>query len=176
MNSNSNSSGREVSAAYRRRCPAPLNKALGIMFGVLKKIFAPQPAKADFIDPSWGIMRFSVDEDMWETPFRLGDSQEAIIRISGESEPDPQLVAHAKDVAHDFALFEAKIRTFLSSEAHRFKGEEVIVSGLTVESLNLFWPARPNDGMVYFNSRPDDLRIWRCDYVGRQPEKLGYDS
>jgi hypothetical protein len=46
---------------------------------------------------------------------------------------------------------------------------------LTIEDVCLFWPDRPNDGMIYFHG-PDETRVWRCDYVNREPRDLGFDS
>jgi hypothetical protein len=39
----------------------------------------------------------------------------------------------------------------------------------------LFWPHRPNDGMIFFDG-PDECRCWRCDLIGRVPVGLGFDS
>jgi hypothetical protein len=39
----------------------------------------------------------------------------------------------------------------------------------------LFWPERPNDGMLYFKG-PDETRVWRSDYRNRLAEGLGFDS
>ena len=46
---------------------------------------------------------------------------------------------------------------------------------LRLESICLFWPKRPSDGMLYLEGGLRN-RIWRFDYVGRKPAGLGFDS
>jgi hypothetical protein len=38
------------------------------------------------------------------------------------------------------------------------------------------WPDRPDDGMIYFDGPGTEERIWRCDYVGRRAQDLGFDD
>ena len=44
-----------------------------------------------------------------------------------------------------------------------------------LEGVCLFWPDRPDDGMIYFQG-PDESRVWRCDYVSRKPRGPNFDS
>ena len=76
--------------------------------------------------------------------------------------------------------FSRKVADFLEREAREMEGarqprpaEEI--RQLTLESICLFWPDRPDDGMLYFDG-PDEYRVWRCDYVDREPRALGFDS
>ena len=46
---------------------------------------------------------------------------------------------------------------------------------LPPEDVWLFWPDRPDNGMIYFQV-PDESRVWRCDYVSRKPRGPGFDS
>jgi hypothetical protein len=53
-----------------------------------------------------------------------------------------------------------------------FAGE---IRQLVIEDVCLFWPTRPDDGMIYFKG-PNAFRVWRCDYIGRTPVALGFDG
>jgi hypothetical protein len=46
---------------------------------------------------------------------------------------------------------------------------------LRLEFVGLLWPDRPNDGLLYFNG-PNEYRVWRCDYISRKPQILGFDD
>ncbi len=99
-------------------------------------------------------------------------------KIGGKGKPDAQLLVHAHDIVHSFPEFEQKVSAFLADEAHnvkylrRFADE---IRQLQIEHVNLVWPKRPDDGMIYFKG-PDQFRVWRCDYVARKPRGLGFDS
>ena len=70
------------------------------------------------------------------------------------------------------------ISEFLAEEARRVKHLKQFaheIEQLRIEDVCLFWPKRPNDGMIYFKE-PDRYRVWRCDYVGRKPKGLGFDD
>lgn len=146
------------------------------MTSFLKKLFSTKPPPPAFHDSVLGMIHFSKDEELWEIAWPLGESRSITLRIAGQGEPDPRLLAHAREVAQSAQEFTSRIRTFLQKEAARFRGDESTVRSLSLESLNLFWPKRPNDGMVYFASFPEDTRVWRCDYIEREPKTLGYDS
>ena len=67
---------------------------------------------------------------------------------------------------------------FLADEARTVKcltqyADEI--RQLAIQDVCLFWPDRPDDGMIYFKG-PDEFKVWRCDYVARKPQGLGFDS
>ena len=116
----------------------------------------------------------SADGDWWEATVPVGTGHVAF-KIGGGPDPDPALLAHARDIVRSFPEFRERVAAFLAGEAGRLGplGDEV--RRLEVEDVCLFWPARPDDGMIFFRG-PDDGRVWRCDYLGREPTGLGFDS
>src|SRR5262245_36018124 len=84
----------------------------------------------------------------------------------------------AQDIVRSLPEFEQSVSAFLAEEARsvkhltRFADE---IRQLTIEDVCLFWPHRSDDGMIYFKG-PDEFRVWRCDYVARKPQGLGFDS
>jgi hypothetical protein len=97
--------------------------------------------------------------------------------IGGRYTPDVALIAHARDILDGFSEFEASVAAFLRAEADRklwaqFAGE---IRSLKIREIYLFWPKRPDEGMIFFDG-PDDDRCWRCYHVARRPTGLGFDS
>lgn len=126
--------------------------------------------RAPIQDTVLGTVRFNSKERLWET-----SAHSFTIRMGGKNAPDVSLVQHARDVVSSAAEFERQITEFLMREALSFKAGESEILALRLESLNLFWPKRPNDGMIYFDGGHDG-RVWRCDYINRKPQSLGFDS
>jgi hypothetical protein len=146
------------------------------MSGILEKLFHTSIVRNDFNDPVLGPMPFNGDLGLWHASLPSNSSRAISFFVAGESEPDPKLLEHARDVARKIHTFQSTIQAFLASEAPKFRQDAPTVLALSTESLNLFWPSRPDDGMVYFKGSSSDSRVWRCDYVARQPRALGYDS
>jgi hypothetical protein len=97
--------------------------------------------------------------------------------IGGRYEPDPALVARARAIHGSFDRFATDVAGFLAVEAAReewapFADE---IRALAVGDICLFWPHRPDDGLIFFDG-PDECRCWRCDLIGRVPVGLGFDS
>jgi len=99
-------------------------------------------------------------------------------QISGTPEPDQALLAHAADILRRKDEFVAEVLACARSEGetvrslHSYREE---IAGLRVERVCLFWPDRPDDGMITL-SGGRDYRLWRCDYIARMPKGLGFDS
>jgi hypothetical protein len=85
------------------------------------------------------------------------------------------LIADALDIVQTLDDFERMIAEFLVEEARRQGRFADEIRQLAIEDVCLFWPDRPDDGMTYFKGN-DEFRLWRCDYVGRKSEALGFDS
>jgi hypothetical protein len=93
----------------------------------------------------------------------------------GDTSPDPKLLAHAHEIVAAFDEFRDRVSSFLTTKAARQLHEADEIRVLEIEEVCLFWPDRPDDGMIYFTNG-DKGRLWRCDYVGRKPAGLGFDS
>jgi hypothetical protein len=149
------------------------------MLSFIKRIFSDRTADwpRSVTDSVLGELRLSDDAEWWEGRITIG-SRTVGFQIGGEGKPDTRLIAHAHDIVRSLPEFEHSVLTFLADEARTAKhlarfAEEI--RQLTLESVCLFWPDRPDDGMIYFKG-PDEFRVWRCDYVARKPQGLGFDS
>src|SRR5688572_18820254 len=148
------------------------------MLSFIKKIFRDPTADwpRSVTDSLLGELRLSDDAEWWEGHTTVG-SKTVGFKIGGEGKPDAKLIAHAHDIVRSLPAFEQSVSGFLADEARTTKhltkfADEV--QQLTVEDVCLFWPDRPDDGMIYFKG-PDEFRVWRCDYVARKPQGLGFD-
>jgi hypothetical protein len=116
--------------------------------------------------PRLGTLRLNADENWWEARVTLGE-RTVVIGIGGDTTPDGRLIEHAVDIVEGFDAFTERVERFLETEAAKMP-EEIAeeVSALVLDGVYLFWPKRPNDGMLYFEG-PDQYRVWRCDYIDR---------
>jgi hypothetical protein len=121
-----------------------------------------------------GELVFDHERESWIS--RIDTSSGPIVfEIGGERMPDEGLMRHAVDLAEHPAQFMAMVTAFLEVEAKRHKRVSDEIRQLKLESVCLWWPKRPDDGMLYF-AGPNEHRVWRCDYVKRTPRDLGFDS
>jgi hypothetical protein len=139
----------------------------------IRQFFRSAPPPEPVSDEILGLVRFNLDEKIWEA--RVASPAGWRICICGGAAPDANLLAHAREVAAHHDRFTESISSFLRSEAAGFPGAENEVLSLQLESLCLFWPARPNDGMLFFEGGAEG-RAWRCDYIERKPDGLSFDS
>lgn len=151
------------------------------LFDRLRRALGASAPTMEFVHSELGTLRYDHDSRWWQVTIDVPaanyrGTRSVTFVVAGDDLPDRVLVAHAVEVTRAFADFEAGIRTFLAGEAasERWFGYESEVAGLTVESLNLLWPSRPDDGMIYFDGGLSD-RVWRCDYASRAPSDLGFD-
>ena len=149
------------------------------MLSFIKKIFSDPTAgwPGIVIDSILGELRLSDNARWWEGRTIVGGRM-VVFRIGGEGKPDARLIAHAHDIVRSLPEFEQSVSAFLADEGSQhphltqFADE---IRQLTIEDVCLFWPDRPDDGMIFFKG-PDEFRVWRCDYVARKPRGLGFDS
>ena len=140
---------------------------------IFHRIFGPATPPADAHDAELGPLTWSADLEGWVA---ASPAPRATFLIAGGRAPDPALLSHARDIARAFPQFQAVVQVFLHQEAARFPPALAVeIRALELESINLFWPERPDDGMLYFQGQNED-RVWRSDYVGRKPKDLGFDS
>jgi hypothetical protein len=137
------------------------------------------PRRTEVFDPVLGNLTLEPsDQQWWEVQLILG-SRPVTFAIGGDQEPSGVLLQHARDIVATFPVFEARITAFLAHEAQQAYARHANLASearaLRIEGINLFWPDRPEDGMIYFTGAAEG-RVWRCDYVGREPRALGFDS
>jgi hypothetical protein len=146
------------------------------MFSALKKVFTPKPKveRVPFVHATLGEFAYSEEEEAW-----LSDPKHGALgfcfHITGDEKPDARLLPHAESVAHDADAFRKMVGDFLESEADRMKPRQAAIRELKIDMVCLFWPERPDDGMIYFTGG-DSYGLWRCDYQNGKPIALGYDS
>jgi hypothetical protein len=105
------------------------------------------------------------------------EGRPATIEIGGRYEPDAALIGRARDMVTSIDKFTAEVAAFLVAEAARPEWEPFAaeIRALVIRDICLFWPNRPDDGMIFFDG-PDECRCWRCDLSGSVPVGLGFDS
>jgi len=128
----------------------------------------------EFEDPILGKLLLSEDEDWWEGSVKIKEKRIGF-KIGGNSEPSRKLLVHAHDIIRSYNEFEEMVAVFLLAESERFRSFAEEIRKLIIHNICLYWPERPNDGMIYFIG-PNEFRLWRCDYLNRKPYKLGFDS
>jgi hypothetical protein len=147
------------------------------MFDKLKRFLQgePPPIAEKIDDPVLGTLTWSEDDEAWVSSATHAGFE---FQISGTPEPDKALLTHAADILRRKDGFVAEVLAYVKSEGetvrslHSYRDE---IAGLRVERVCLFWPDRPDDGMISL-SGGRDYRLWRCDYIARRPKGLGFDS
>jgi len=148
------------------------------LFGALKSLFnRPKVSRvSEILDPEIGMLRWSDDMNCWAGSVSAGGNTIGFL-IGGQSKPDDALIAHARDIKRALPDFVSLVSDFLKGEAEKRSmstwADEI--RQLQIEDVCLFWPNRPNDGMIYFQDVESGL-VWRCDYIARKPTSLGFDS
>jgi hypothetical protein len=124
--------------------------------------------------PRLGVMTFDRREDCWIADQPL-QSHAVRLLIVGEPQPEGCLVSHAVEIVDSFDQLQRSVDRLLDNaieERPKFAHE---IKRLAITEICLLWLDRPGDGMIYF-SGPDPHHVWRCDYINRQPQSLGFDS
>jgi hypothetical protein len=133
-----------------------------------------QEAMTSFHDSILGKLRRLDDEDGWEGTFVCG-SNEIQIRIAGADSPDTELMQRAHQLLDGMEHFSSSVSAFIDENALRMPAWSSELCKLEIESIYFPWPARPNDGMVFFRG-PNPDRGWRCEFRGARLLDLGFDS
>ena len=135
------------------------------MLSFIKKLFRNPTADwpRSVSDPVLGELRLD-DDAQWQGRTTVGGRSIAFT-IGGRGRPDARLIAHAHDIVRSLPEFEQSVTAFLADEARKVKHLAEVadeIRQLAIEDVCLFWPDRPDDGMIYFKG-PDEFRLWRCD-------------
>ena len=134
----------------------------------------PSPPPEPFSDPVLGELQPA--ELGWTVSVTVSnDSFE--ITVGGREHPDEPLLGHARDIVSDYEAFKRAVQECIERESCNYPDDvRAELDQLEVDSISLFWPDRPDDGMIFFRGPADDLRSWRCDYIARKPTGLGFDT
>ena len=142
--------------------------------GILQSLFGSPPVREPFSDPVLGVLE--PGETGWTVNVVKG-ADKFEFTIGGVSKPDDALLAHAHDILDDYQSFKRAVKGCVEYESRDYPEEvKAELAGLEIDNIALFWPARPNDGMVLFRGSEKDVGLWRCDYVDRKPTGLGCDT
>jgi hypothetical protein len=128
----------------------------------------------EFADVILGTLRPEPENGWWRAVVHI-DGQNMEFPLGGDAEPNPALLAHAHDILSNFNEFNRRLDQFLQSRAARYPGARAEVKRLRLEEVSLSSPQHPNDGMIFFSGGGDD-RVWRCDYIQRELQKLVCDT
>jgi len=143
------------------------------MSAYLKKLYDELTAgwERSVSDQVLGVLRIAEVGDWWEGTVTLRGRPVSFC-IGGEGQPDARLVAHAHDIVRAFADFEHQVAEVLAAEARDMEHLRPFadeIRQLVIDDVCLFWLEKPDDGTIGFRG-PDEVRMWRCDYIGRKPE------
>lgn len=99
--------------------------------------------------------------------------------IGGDDEPDPQLLAHARDLLARFDALERLVEGYLAGEAEKEGSEHpemaAEIRALRIESVTFRFPARPGHVVIDFEG-PEEMRYWYCDYANGALSGLTFDT
>jgi hypothetical protein len=117
-----------------------------------------------------------LEESSWQATVEV-NGRTLQFSIGGGFEPDAVLIARAQEICRTFDQFARDVASFLAAEAEKPEGKMFAdqIRSLVLKDICLFWPDRPEDGMLFFDG-PDKSLVWRCDLKGKTPVGLGYDS
>ena len=127
-------------------------------------------------DPRLGTLTRNVKGEYWEGVFAAGDRRIELL-VDGHDEPDPKLVARARELVADFDSVERRVQEFLAHEAKRESEPELAaqIAGLRVSALKFLSGKRGGRVDIEFKGPDEDL-YWSCTYADGKPRDLWFDS
>jgi hypothetical protein len=142
---------------------------------IIRSLFGrARPPRQPFHDAVFGDLK--PGETGWTVRVLKGmDTFE--FTIGGVGRPDERLLAHAHDIFNDYDSFKKAVIECIEYESREFPSDvKSELAGLEVDNVSLFWPDRPDDGMIFFRGSENDFGLWRCDLINRKPTGLGCDT
>ena len=126
-------------------------------------------------DPQLGALTRNVAAQAWQAEFRVSDRTVEIL-IDGKAEPDPALVACARELVADLANFERRLHDYLAQTAKEW-GDETPdladdIRALRLASIKL----RSRQTILVDFDGPDQDVYWSCEYADGKFSALDYDS
>jgi hypothetical protein len=99
--------------------------------------------------------------------------------IGGDDEPNPALLARARDLITDSEAFERRLHDYLAGEEKVWARESPDDAGeirhLSLSAIDLRSPERPDRIVIEFDG-PDEMRFWYCEYVDGRLSGLRFDT
>ena len=126
-------------------------------------------------DPQLGTLIRNVEAEAWEADFRVRDRTVEIL-IDGKKEPNPALVARARELVADFDAFERQLNDYLAQTAKEWASEApelaADISALRLSSIKL----RSRQPVLVDFDGPDVDVYWSCEYADGKFSGLDFDS
>ena len=126
-------------------------------------------------DPQLGTLVRNVEAEAWEANFKVRDRTVEIL-IDGKQEPDPALVARARELVADFHNFELRLNDYLAQTAKDWAAETpemaADIRALRLASIKL----RSRQSVLVDFDGPDENIYWSCEYADGKFSGLDYDS
>lgn len=143
--------------------------------GLFSNLFGKKAIIEPLDDPILGTLVLGDTPSTWVS-HAVPNFRPFAIEIGGPTTPDSALLVHARDIHGNSGTFTTSVYEFLGNEKKKFPPDTADeIASLQIEMVGLWWPKRPNDGMIFFEGG-DEGRVWRCDYINRTPANLGFDS
>ena len=126
-------------------------------------------------DPQLGTLILNVEAEAWEANLKVRDRTVEIL-IDGKEEPDPALVAGARELVADFDNFESRLNDYLAQTAKDWASETpelaADIGGLSLSSIKL----RSRQPVLVDFDGPDADVYWSCEYADGKFSDLDFDS
>lgn len=127
--------------------------------------------------PQLGTITYDGKVRCWIATPRVGD-RSVRFYIEGAADPDPQIVARARDILVGFDRFEHQLNQFLAEEAEACATSDADLAAeiraLRVSAIHLRFPNPASQLDIDFNG-PDEDRFWSCTYENGEYGSLDYD-
>jgi hypothetical protein len=85
-------------------------------------------------------------------------------------------MARARESASSASVLLSAVERLLAETAEAVAVAATEIRSLRIDCIDLPWPERPRDGMIYFTGTGTGERLWRCDYIGASLRALGCDD
>lgn len=129
-------------------------------------------------DPQLGTLTRDMKAHCWVARLKRDDRTMDVV-IGGDDEPDPRLLAEARDFIAGFDTVDRFVSEYLAREADKERSTDPEMAAeiltLRISSIILNLPTRPKHVAIEFEG-PNEMRYWRCDYSNGKLGRLGFDS
>jgi hypothetical protein len=127
-------------------------------------------------DPQLGTLDRNEAAHYWTATMTVGDRTVDVV-IAGDDEPNPELLAAARQLVADFAALERRADVYLTTEAKEEEDPELAldIRALRISSIKLWTPDRPAHVVLDFEGL-DEGRYWYCQCVDGEFSDLRFDT